>query len=158
MKSNWKGLSSEIKNQTGSGRNQSGQSIQSFRLFIDQSLTIPVITIFMPRVMRAPAIIVIVVIMPSRSANFSVATRIERGHARQQNNVKSQNNFFHFNLPQIRPTPVSVVFCSLFRVQVKQGRCQLMDSENSRLKADKFFLADSPLSKRYFDFSFWFGS
>jgi hypothetical protein len=94
----------------------------------------------MPRVMRAPAVIVIVVIMPSRSANFSVATRIECGHARQQNNVKSQNNFFHFNLPQIRPTHVSVVFCSLFRVYIKQGRCQLMDSKNSGLKADKHFL------------------
>jgi hypothetical protein len=67
---------------------------------ICQTSGIPISPAFiMPRVMRAPIIVVIMVIMPSGSANFSVATDIESCQTCQQNKIESQNYFLHFKPP-----------------------------------------------------------
>jgi len=66
---------------------------------ISLNLAIPIIAIIMPRMIRTITIVVIMVIMPSRSANFSVTTRIESRYTRQQNKIESQNYFFHLKPP-----------------------------------------------------------
>jgi hypothetical protein len=72
---------------------------------------IPIVTVFMPGVLSAPVVIVIMIIMPSLIVNDlnshspAVDVRVTAGvksrKACDQNEIKTENYFFHPNPPQI---------------------------------------------------------